>query len=444
MMQMQQRVALGDVTSQINNRANRFSVDGDSKKAFVDAGFLKEKRVKNAKENDLFSGHDDDLVVARAQKLREQTLVSSVSTESIRSQQLSSNSNETVQHHLIEVEADDEDDAETDSEALAFKEDEEAETGGDISEEMEDVDESFTPLVPVVTEHSERLYQYVYERLHREEPDPNDEDTWDPVMVSEYTIEIFEHLKFLERKFSPNPRYIEHQPELTWKYRSTLIDWIVQVHDRFQLLPETLFLTVNIIDRFLSKKQVTLNRLQLVGAAALFIASKYEEINCPTLKDMLYMLDNAYTREEILRAERFMINTLNFEFGWPGPMSFLRRVSKADDYEYDTRTVAKYLLETSIMEPEIIAAPPSWLAAGAYYLSKIIIGLTGWSDEHIYYSGYTEEQLIPLATMILDSCRHATERHKAIFDKYSRSRHRKSAFVVAKWISMAESQLEQK
>ena len=96
------------------------------------------------------------------------------------------------------------------------------------------------------------------------------------------------------------------------------------------------------------------------------------------------------------------------------------------------------------MEPEIIAAPPSWLAAGAYYLSKIIIGLTGWSDEHIYYSGYTEEQLIPLATMILDSCRHATERHKAIFDKYSRSRHRKSAFVVAKWISMAESRLEQK
>ena len=68
-----------------------------------------------------------------------------------------------------------------------------------------------------------------------------------------------------------------------------------------------------------------------------------------------------------------MINTLNFEFGWPGPMSFLRRVSKADDYEYDTRTVAKYLLETSIMEPELVAAPPSWLAAGAYYLSKIII-----------------------------------------------------------------------
>lgn len=452
MMQVQQqaRVALGDVTTQINNRANRFE-DHEGKKAFANSETLKSHEGVSMKENNAtcyaskaVTGEADQRI-QRFQQPEHAAFLSSGNTVNTHSRIMSYDKeaeiiipNDMDDEDLVSgtevVELDDDDDdRDTDDESIDSKD------RGGVAD-----DKDFTPLLPVVTENSERLYAYVYNRLHRDEPDAQDEDTWDPVMVSEYTTDIFKHLRFLEVKFSPNPRYMKHQPELTWNYRSTLIDWIVQVHDRFQLLPETLFLCINIVDRFLSKRQVTLNRLQLVGAAALFIAAKYEEINCPTLKDMLYMLDNAYSREEVLRAERFMINTLNFEFGWPGPMSFLRRVSKADDYEYDTRTIAKYLLETSIMEPELVAAPPSWLAAGAYYLSKIIIGITGWSDDHVYYSGYTEEQLIPLATMILDSCRHASTRHKSILEKYSRSRHRKSALVVSKWISIAESRLQQK
>ncbi|AGO11837.1 AaceriADR068Wp [[Ashbya] aceris (nom. inval.)] len=273
-------------------------------------------------------------------------------------------------------------------------------------------------------------------------PDPADEDTWDAVMVAEYAPEIFAYLRGLEARFAPAADYMREQPELRWEYRATLVDWLVQVHCRFQLLPETLYLTINIIDRFLSRKTVTLNRFQLVGAAALFIASKYEEINCPTLRELLYMLDNAYTADEVLKAERYMIDTLEFEFGWPGPMSFLRRVSKSDNYEYDIRTLAKYLLETTIMDPRLVAAPPSWLAAGAYYLSRIIIGYNTWTRQHIFYSGYTAEQLVSLATVILENCRHAETRHQAIFEKYSKSRHRRSAQVVARWIAMAEENLQ--
>ncbi|QLQ79157.1 hypothetical protein HG537_0B05050 [Torulaspora globosa] len=313
----------------------------------------------------------------------------------------------------------------------------------EVDGEADESDEEMKqPLYPVFDSKSQKLLELAHKECHRSTPDPMDDDTYDVVMVIELSTDIFKYLKELEIKFRPNPNYMESQPELKWSYRSTLIDWIVQVHSRFQLLPETLYLTINIIDRFLSKKAVTLNRFQLVGAAALFIAAKYEEINCPTLKDIIYMLDNAYSREDIIKAERFMIDTLDFEIGWPGPMSFLRRISKADDYEYDIRTLAKYLLETTIMDPKLTAAPPSWLAAGAYFLSKVILGSNDWTNKHIYYSGYTQEQIFPLATVILENCRYAETRHHAIWKKYSERRQHRSAQVVAKWISLAEKKVD--
>jgi G2/mitotic-specific cyclin 3/4 len=160
--------------------------------------------------------------------------------------------------------------------------------------------------------------------------------------------------------------------------RSVLMDWLVQVHNRFGLLPETLFLTVNYIDRFLSQKIVSIGKLQLVGATAILVASKYEEINCPSLGEIVYMVDNGYTADEVLKAERFMLSMLSFELGWPGPMSFLRRVSKADDYDLETRTLAKYFLELTIMDERFVASPPSFLAAGAHCLSRLILKKGDW------------------------------------------------------------------
>ena len=292
------------------------------------------------------------------------------------------------------------------------------------------------------TEDTQELLQQAKEKYYREEPDPADDDTYDIAMVPEMANDIFEYMKDLEVKYRPNPNYMHYQRELRWSYRRVLLDWIVEVHQSLQLLPETLYLTVNIIDRFLSRAGVLLNRFQLVGAASLFIAAKYEEINCPTLKDMVYMLNNAYTKEEILEAEEYVIITLDFEISWPGPMSFLRRVSKADDYEYEVRTLAKYLLESAIMDSRLVSAVPSWLAAASYFLSKVILGHQTWSLRHIYYSGYTQEQILPLATIILENCRDAENRHRAIFKKYSQSQHLYAAQMVAKWIASAEERVE--
>ncbi|KAK6464319.1 cyclin-like protein [Scheffersomyces coipomensis] len=265
--------------------------------------------------------------------------------------------------------------------------------------------------------------------------DENDEDTFDVTMVAEYSPEIFNYLRELENKLSPDPMYMENQDELKWEMRSVLIDWVVQVHNRFNLLPETLYLTVNYIDRFLSKRKVSLSRFQLVGAVALFIAAKYEEINCPTVQEVAYMADNAYSIEDFLKAERFMIDVLEFDMGWPGPMSFLRRTSKADDYDYETRTLAKYFLEITIMDSKFVASPPSWLAAGSHYLSRKLLNRGDWTEAHIFYSGYTEIQLKPLAEILLESCRDAETHHKAIFEKYQERRYRRSSTFVQEYFT---------
>jgi G2/mitotic-specific cyclin 3/4 len=171
---------------------------------------------------------------------------------------------------------------------------------------------------------------------------------------------------------------MDTQAEIQWSMRSVLMDWLIQVHHRFSLLPETLFLCVNYIDRFLSKKVVSLGKLQLVGATAIFVAAKYEEINCPSIGEIVYMVDGGYTADEILKAERFMLSMLQFELGWPGPMSFLRRISKADDYDLETRTLAKYFLEVTIMDERFVGSPPSFIAAAAHAFARLMLNKGDW------------------------------------------------------------------
>jgi len=261
------------------------------------------------------------------------------------------------------------------------------------------------------------------------------EDQWDISMVAEYGDEIFEYMRSLELTMLPEATYMQSvQVDITWSARSILVDWLVQVHARFALLPETLYLTINYIDRFLSLKQVALTKLQLVGAVSLFIAAKYEEIHCPSVNEIVFMVDNGYSVDEVLKAERYLINMLSFNMGFPGPMSFLRRTSKADDYDLDTRTLAKYLLEITIMDRRLVGSPPSFLAAGAHRLARQMLGKGEWTPAHSYFSGYTPSQLDPIVKIIIEGCHDPTEHHNAIYEKYSDKKFRRSARFVDTWM----------
>ena len=257
-----------------------------------------------------------------------------------------------------------------------------------------------------------------------------EDEMWDTSMVAEYGDDIFDYMREMESRMAPNPNYMDQQQEIQWSMRAVLMDWVVQVHQRFNLLPETLFLTVNYIDRFLSCKIVSLGKLQLVGATAIFLAAKYEEVNCPTISEIIYMVDGGYSADELLKAERFMLSMLQFELGWPGPMSFLRRISKADDYDLETRTLAKYFLEVTIMDERFVGCVPSFLAAGAHCLARLMLRKGDWSQAHVYYSNYTLSQLRRLLQAILDCCGNPHLHHAAVFDKYTDKRYKRASTFV--------------
>eukprot|EP00501_MAST-03F_sp_TOSAG23-6_P000394 GSMAST32.ASY1.ANO1.406.1 assembled CDS len=154
-------------------------------------------------------------------------------------------------------------------------------------------------------------------------------DRSNPQAVTEYVNDIFAYFRKIESRNGPSPTYMKDQPHINEKMRAILVDWLVEVHLKFKLMPETLFLTVNLIDRFLERKVVARQRLQLVGVTCMLLASKYEEIYFPEVRDFVYITDRAYKRDQILQMESLVLNTLGFELTVPTPICFLKRFIKA-------------------------------------------------------------------------------------------------------------------
>ncbi|EMD34770.1 hypothetical protein CERSUDRAFT_116962 [Gelatoporia subvermispora B] len=262
--------------------------------------------------------------------------------------------------------------------------------------------------------------------------DLDEGDTEDPLMVSEYVVEIFEYLKQVELTTMPNPTYMESQKDLAWKMRGILTDWLIQVHSRFRLLPETLFLCVNLIDRFLSSRVVSLAKLQLVGITCMFVAAKVEEIVAPSAQNFLYCADSSYNESEILMAEKYILKTIDWNLSYPNPIHFLRRTSKADEYDVQVRTVAKYFLEIQCLEWRLIAAPPSLLAAASMWLARLVLNRADWTPNLAHYSSYPESALIPTANLMLNYVLKPI-RHQSFFKKYASKKFLKASVFVREW-----------
>jgi hypothetical protein len=173
----------------------------------------------------------------------------------------------------------------------------------------------------------------------------------------------------------PQADYMINQSEITWEMRQTLVDWLLQVHFRYHMLPETLWIAINIVDRFLSRRVVSLGKLQLVGVTAMFIAAKYEEILAPSVDEFVFMTENGYTKDEILKGERIVLQTLEFQIShYCSPYSWMRKISKADDYDIQTRTLSKFLTEVTLLDHRFLRVKPSLVAAIGMYCARKMLG----------------------------------------------------------------------
>eukprot|EP00051_Salpingoeca_urceolata_P004137 m.376 g.376 ORF g.376 m.376 type:complete len:441 (-) comp133_c0_seq1:178-1500(-) len=255
--------------------------------------------------------------------------------------------------------------------------------------------------------------------------DADDADV--PMMASEYVTDIYCYLREHELRFAVSPDFLNPQPAITVRMRSILVNWLVEVHHRFELLQETLYMTVNLVDRFLARKEVPRSKLQLVGVTSMLIACKYEEMYPPEVGDFVFITDNAYTRQQILAMEQLILGTIDFALGQPLPLHFLRRNSKAGGADVKMHTIAKYLMELTLGEANMLGYLPSQIAASALYISRDILRLPDvWNATLVHYSGYEPSMIVQCIQDLRQVLRNAHDEEcteEAVRTKYTKQRY---------------------
>ncbi|XP_067885546.1 G2/mitotic-specific cyclin-B1-like isoform X1 [Heterodontus francisci] len=298
------------------------------------------------------------------------------------------------------------------------------------TENYEDIPKLQVPVSPSLMETSgcipEDLCQAFSDvLLPVKDVDADDGDN--PMLCSEYVKDIYKYLRQLEVEQSVRPKYLDGK-EITGNMRAILIDWLVQVQRKFQLLQETLYMTVSIIDRFLQDNPVTKSNLQLVGVTAMLVASKYEEMYPPEIGDFVYVTDNTYSTAAIREMERKILQKLNFSLGRPLPLHFLRRSSKIAGVSSEHHTLAKYLMELTIVDYEMIHYLPSQIAAAAFCLAQKVLNVGEWTPLLQHYMTYKEDDLVPVMEHIAKNVvtvNQGLTKHMTIKNKYASSKQMK-------------------
>jgi len=230
-------------------------------------------------------------------------------------------------------------------------------------------------------------------KSERKADDVDARDASNPQAVTDYVEEMYAHFREKELELSVNPTYMTRQAHINEKMRAILIDWLVEVHLKFKLVPETLYLTVTLIDRYLHGSPVERSNLQLVGVSALLLASKYEEIYPPELKDLVYITDKAYTQEQILQMEEKMVKALKYRMTIASVHCFMMRYLKAGHADRRMVWLASYVAERMLQEYGMLKYLPSMIASCAVYVARKNLGRNAWSPTLLHYAHYTEASL---------------------------------------------------
>ncbi|XP_045833666.1 G2/mitotic-specific cyclin S13-7 [Trifolium pratense] len=249
--------------------------------------------------------------------------------------------------------------------------------------------------------------------------DATDKDN--ELAATEYIDDIYEYYKLSEDDVRVHD-YMASQPDINAKMRSILVDWLIEVHRKFELMPETFYLTLNIVDRFLSTKAVPRKELQLVGISSMLIASKYEEIWAPEVNDFVCISDNAYVREQVLIMEKTILRKLEWYLTVPTPYVFLIRYIKASTpSDKEMENMVNFLAELAMMHYATVSTYcPSMIAASAVYAARSTLERSPiWTDTLKHYTGYSEEQLRDCAKLMVSFHSEAPEsKLRAIYKKF--------------------------
>ena len=185
--------------------------------------------------------------------------------------------------------------------------------------------------------------------------------------------------KTLEFQIIPN--FIENQKEINNRMRAIVVNWMIDVHDRFKLLPDTLFLSVIFFDRYMSEvKDIKKEKLQLIGVTSLLIACKYEEIFSPEIRDFVCILDRTFEREDLIGQENYMLKILKFEITFPTSLRYYEILRIEFDIEDKYYNYGIYLLTLILIDSRFSKYTQAVIATTVCFLLKKIFYQTSIKD----------------------------------------------------------------
>ncbi|CAN8305015.1 unnamed protein product [Cochlearia groenlandica] len=249
---------------------------------------------------------------------------------------------------------------------------------------------------------------------------PSIDDKSNQLEVAEYVDDIYQFYWTAEALDPAMGCYLSAQAEVSPVTRGILINWLIEVHLKFDLMHETLYLTMNLLDRYLSQVAIKKNEMQLIGVTALLLASKYEDYWHPRIKDLISISAESYTRDQILGMERIMLKQLKFRLNAPTPYVFMLRFLKAAQSNKKLEHLAFYLIELSLVEYEALKYKPSLLCASAVYVSRCTVHMTpAWTSLLKKHTHYNVPQLKECSDMILKFHKAAkTGKLRVTYEKY--------------------------
>lgn len=220
--------------------------------------------------------------------------------------------------------------------------------------------------------------------------------------------------------------------------RAYLIDWLSELHLKFKLWPETLYVCVGIIDKYITMKpDLKKKDLQCLGITALHISGKYEEIYPPELKQILRVTDNAVSKEQVLEMEFDILQTLDFNVTFPSILRFMERYARVAQVQERTQMLAQYLCDTCLLDCTLMKEKPSKLAAVCLYGAMRVVkgnqvgNSSIWNATLSKNTGYKEDDVRGMAMDLIKFVKNVeVSSLQSLFKKYTSARFLEAAKLL--------------
>lgn len=246
----------------------------------------------------------------------------------------------------------------------------------------------------------------------------------------EYMDEIYRYMLEMERYTMSSTQSMDQQPEIKWHMRPCLVDFLVEIHFTFRLRPETLYLTLNIVDRYVSRRIVYIKHYQLVGCAALWIAAKFEDAKerVPTVQDLVQICRETYEESAFVQMEGHVLSTIQWTLGHPTAEAWLRLHCCGPAIEDPkVQHVARFLMEITLFYREFIKYTPSTISLAALTLARYLCGKPRrvWEE--------TTECLEVIDYLDTRLALHVNDLSETLVKKYSYAFYSKAATFVVQY-----------